>query len=68
MNSDKDPSGDQSRSATQPGKGAASPLKDASRFEQYATTQAAANGIEGDVRKEDKTEEESLGAQMTDRR
>jgi hypothetical protein len=40
----------------------------ASRYEKYAATQAAANGIEGDVQQKDKTDEEKLGAQMADRR
>jgi hypothetical protein len=40
----------------------------ASRFEKFAVTQAAGDGIEGDVAKQDKTEDEKLGAQMADRK
>jgi hypothetical protein len=40
----------------------------ASRYEKYAATQAAGNGVEGDVQKKDKTDAEKLGTQMTDRR
>jgi hypothetical protein len=40
----------------------------ASRYEKYAATQAAGNGIEGDIQKKDKTDAEKLGTQMTDRR
>jgi hypothetical protein len=43
-------------------------LKGASRYEKFAATQAAGNGIEGDVQKPNKTDEEKLGTQMTDRR
>jgi hypothetical protein len=46
----------------------ASVLSGASRFEKYATTQAAGDGIEGDVRKKHKTQDENLGAQMPDRK
>ena len=56
------------RSSATDAHAAKSPLKDASRFEKYATTQAAADGVEGDVRKKKKTEAEMLAAQMTDRR
>jgi hypothetical protein len=41
---------------------------EASRFEKFAATQAAGAGIEGDVAKKNKTEDEKLGAQMTDRK
>jgi hypothetical protein len=43
-------------------------LVGASRFEKFAATQAAGDGIEGDVAKKDKTEDEKLGAQMADRK
>jgi hypothetical protein len=45
-----------------------SALAGASRFEKYATTQAAGDGIEGDLRKKDKTPDEKIGAQMPDRK
>ena len=42
------------------------PAAGASRYEQYATTQADGDGVEGDVLKKDKSPDEKLGAQMTD--
>jgi hypothetical protein len=39
-----------------------------SRFEKFAATQAAGDGIEGDVLKPDKTIDEKLGANMADRK
>jgi Protein of unknown function (DUF2934) len=39
-----------------------------SRFEKFATTQAAGDGVEGDVLKPDKTVDEKLGANMADRK
>lgn len=39
-----------------------------SRFERFAATQAAGDGIEGDVRKAGKTPGEKLGANMADRK
>jgi hypothetical protein len=51
---------------TGPSSGASPALKDASKFEKYAATQAAADGIEGDVKKPRKTEAEKLAAQMAD--
>jgi DUF2934 family protein len=39
-----------------------------SRFEKFAATQAAGDGIEGDVLKPGKTVEEKLGANMADRK
>lgn len=38
----------------------------ASRFEKFAATQAAGDGIEGDVLKSGKTIDEKLGAKMAD--
>jgi hypothetical protein len=49
------------------GKQEATNEKDA-RFANYAATQAGGDGIEGDVSKPDKTEDEKLGAQMPDRK
>jgi hypothetical protein len=43
-------------------------LHGASRFERFAATQAAGDGIEGDILKRDKTVEEKLGANMADRK
>lgn len=42
--------------------------QDVSRFEKFAATQAAGDGIEGDTLKKDKTVDEKLGAQMADRK
>jgi hypothetical protein len=39
-----------------------------SRFEKFAATQAAGDGIQGDVLKPDKTVDEKLGANMADRK
>jgi Protein of unknown function (DUF2934) len=39
-----------------------------SRFEQFAATQAAGNGIQGDALKKDKTVDEKIGANMADRK
>jgi hypothetical protein len=47
---------------------AASPQRNASRFEKYATTQAAGDGIQGESLKPNKTIDEKLGAKMSDRK
>jgi hypothetical protein len=39
-----------------------------SRFEKFAATQAAGDGIEGDALKPGKTVDEKLGANMADRK
>jgi hypothetical protein len=39
-----------------------------SRFEKFATTQAAGDGIEGDTLKKDKMLDEKIGANMADRK
>jgi hypothetical protein len=39
-----------------------------SRFEKFASTQAAGDGIEGDTLKLGKTVDEKLGANMADRK
>jgi hypothetical protein len=44
------------------------PAESESRFEKYATSQAAGDGIEGDASKKHKTEDEKLGSQMPDRK
>lgn len=44
------------------------PPEGASRFEKYAATQAAGDGIQGDVLKPRKTVDEKLGANMADRK
>jgi Protein of unknown function (DUF2934) len=44
------------------------PPEGVSRFEKYAATQGAGNGIEGDVLKPGKTADEKLGANMADRK
>jgi hypothetical protein len=46
--------------------GSAVPAK--SRFEKFASTQAAGDGIEGDALKRGKTVDEKLGANMADRK
>ena len=43
-------------------------LAGGSKYEKFAATQAAGDGIEGDVQKKPKTEDEKLGAQMADRK
>ena len=43
-------------------------LQGVSRFERFAATQAAGDGVEGDVLKSDKTLDEKLGAHMADRK
>ena len=42
--------------------------QDVSRFAKFASTQAAGDGIQGDVLKEDKTVDEKIGANMADRK
>lgn len=49
------------------GKKAAS-QQDASRFEKYAATQAAGDGIQGDVRKPNKTTDDKISSNMADRK
>ena len=44
------------------------PPEGISRFEKYAATQGAGDGIEGDVLKPGKTVDEKLGANMADRK
>jgi hypothetical protein len=39
-----------------------------SRFEKFAATQAAGDGIQGDALKKDKTIDEKIGANMADRK
>jgi Protein of unknown function (DUF2934) len=48
--------------------GSGSPVHPTSRFEKFAASQAAGDGIQGDVRKPDKTVEEKIGANMADRK
>jgi hypothetical protein len=42
--------------------------QEVSRFEKFASTQAAGDGIEGDVLKPGKTVDEKIGASMADRK
>jgi Protein of unknown function (DUF2934) len=42
--------------------------QDVSRFEKFAATQAAGDGIQGDALQKDKTVDEKLGANMADRK
>jgi hypothetical protein len=39
-----------------------------SRFEKFASTQAGGDGVEGEVLKPGKTQEEKIGASMPDRK
>jgi hypothetical protein len=39
-----------------------------SRFEKFAATQAAGDGIQGDTLKKDKSVDEKIGANMADRK
>ena len=39
-----------------------------SRFEKFAATQAAGDGIQGDALKKDKTIDEKIGANMAERK
>jgi len=39
-----------------------------SRFEKFAATQAACDGIQGDTLKKDKSVDEKIGANMADRK
>jgi hypothetical protein len=49
------------------GRSTANP-QEASRFEKFASTQAAGDGIQGDVLKPNKTVDEKIGANMADRK
>jgi hypothetical protein len=42
--------------------------QDVSRFEKFAATQAAGDGIQGDTLKKDKSVDEKIGANMADRK
>ena len=44
------------------------PTQGPSRFEKFAATQAAGDGVQGDSLKKDKTVDEELGAKMADRK
>ena len=62
--SEKAPSGESARQRPpQPPDG-----QEVSRFEKFAATQAAGDGIQGDTLKEDKTVDEKIGANMADRK
>ena len=39
-----------------------------SRFEKFAATQAAGDGVQGDTLKKDKTVDEKISANMADRK
>jgi hypothetical protein len=39
-----------------------------SRFEKFAATQAAGDGVQGETLKSDKTVDEKIGANMADRK
>jgi hypothetical protein len=43
-------------------------LHGASRFEKFAATQAAGDGVQGDTLKKGQTVEEKIGANMADRK
>jgi hypothetical protein len=64
----KQPADSRRRTTTaKPGPGS-SQQDGVSRFEKFAETQAAGDGIEGDALKKDKTVDEKLGANMADRK
>jgi hypothetical protein len=46
----------------------ASQQQHVSRFEKFATTQAAGDGVQGDALKPNKSTDEKLGANMADRK
>ena len=48
--------------------GSGSAVHTTSRFEKFAASQAAGDGIQGDVRKPEKTVDEKIGANMADRK
>ncbi|MDP9008506.1 MAG: hypothetical protein M3N91_07345 [Pseudomonadota bacterium] len=52
--------------AAQSNEDASQPAK--SRFEKFASTQAAGDGIQGDTLKPHKTTDEKIGANMADRK
>jgi hypothetical protein len=54
--------------AASSGRKAGNSVQPQSRFEKFAATQAAGDGIEGDALKPDKTVDEKLGANMADRK
>jgi hypothetical protein len=56
------------RPAESAASGAGSSVRPTSRFEKFAASQAAGDGIQGDVRKPDKTVDEKIGANMADRK
>ena len=64
MNDDTKSSGNADRS-TLPGQ-ASSSTDNRSLAERYAASQASADGIQGDVKKPNKTEAEKIAAQMAD--
>jgi hypothetical protein len=59
-----DPTRNDSSAKSRPG----TPKHAASQFEKFAATQAAGDGVQGDVRKPDKTTDEKIGANMADRK
>ena len=64
----KQPADSRRRTTTaKPGPGS-SQQDGVSRFEKFAATQAAGDGVEGDALKKDKTVDEKLGANMADRK
>jgi hypothetical protein len=66
--SDTEQAGDASRTVTSKPSPTVSQQPGSSRFQKYAVTQAAGDGIEGDVLKPDKTADEKIGANMADRK
>ena len=66
------PEADEPTGKDLPAKSAASgpvgSVRPTSRFEKFAASQAAGDGIQGDVRKPDKTVDEKIGANMADRK
>jgi hypothetical protein len=54
--------------ATPQSRQGASQQPQSSRFEKFASTQAAGDGIQGDALKKQKTDAEAIGANMADRK
>jgi len=52
----------------QSGKATREPRSKKSQFEEFASTQAAGDGIQGDTLKKDKSAGERIGANMADRK
>lgn len=63
-----EPAQDSSRQGSNAKPDAGTPQHGISRFEKYAATQAAGDGLQGDALKKNKTVDEKIGANMADRK